>query len=77
MSGFRKSTTINWGFTIKKVDGLEYICKAKRYSSLKKILARIVKDYKEIFLGRLQKNGPGGVAAVPGSGDSGPKPSGS
>ncbi|AEL19542.1 hypothetical protein BbiDN127_AA0033 (plasmid) [Borreliella bissettiae DN127] len=40
-------------------------------------MARIVKDYKEIFLGRLQKNGPGGVAAVPGSGDSGPKPSGS
>ncbi|MCD2401717.1 hypothetical protein LRB67_05585 [Borreliella bissettiae] len=54
------------GFSIKKVDGLEYICKAKRYAGLKKILARIVKDYKEIFLGRLQKDGSG-VAAVSGS----------
>lgn len=44
------------GFTIQKVDGLEYICKAKRYASLKKILARIFKDYKEIFLGSLKKS---------------------
>ncbi|WP_419250398.1 hypothetical protein [Borreliella afzelii] len=42
-------------FTIEKVDGLEYICKAKRYASLKKILTKIFKDYKDIFLGRLQK----------------------
>ncbi|OJH14657.1 hypothetical protein ER70_07515 (plasmid) [Borreliella bissettiae] len=55
------------GFSIKKVDGLEYICKAKRYAGLKKILARIVKDYKEIFLGRLQKDSSG-AAAVPGAG---------
>ncbi|WP_330172095.1 hypothetical protein [Borreliella bavariensis] len=43
----------------------EYISKAKRYASLKKILAKIFKDYKDIFLGRLQK--APGVAAVPGS----------
>lgn len=54
------------GFTIEKVDGLEYICKAKRYASLKKILAKIFKDYKDIFLGRLQK--AAGGASVPGSG---------
>lgn len=53
------------GFTIEKVDGLEYICKAKRYASLKKILTRIFKDYKDIFLGRLQK--ASGIAAVSGS----------
>lgn len=63
------------GFTIQKVDGLEYICKAKRYSSLKKILARIVKDYKDIFLARLEKKAPAAPAA-PRSGDSGPKQSG-
>ncbi|AEL19547.1 conserved hypothetical protein (plasmid) [Borreliella bissettiae DN127] len=63
----QKKYNAKLGFTIEKVDGLEYICKAKRYSSLKKILARIVRDYKEIFLGRLQKDGSG-VAAVPGSG---------
>lgn len=65
MSGFRRNTTAKLGFTIEKVDGLEYICKAKRYASLKKILTKIFKDYKDIFLGRLQK--ASGVAAVPGS----------
>ncbi|WP_210362665.1 hypothetical protein [Borreliella valaisiana] len=54
------------GFTIDKVDGFEYICKVKRYVSLKKVLARIFKDYKEIFLGRLQK--ALGSVAVPGWG---------
>lgn len=52
------------GFTIEKVDGLEYICKAKRYAILKKILNKIFKDYKEIFLGRLQK--AAGVVGVSG-----------
>ncbi|WP_233709249.1 hypothetical protein [Borreliella bavariensis] len=65
-------------FTIEKVDGLEYICKAKRYASLKKILAKMVKDYKEIFLGNLKKNSAAPGAGVPGvGGGGGPKPSGS
>ncbi|WP_418909370.1 hypothetical protein QIA41_04955 (plasmid) [Borreliella sinica] len=55
------------GFTIEKVDGLEYILKAKRYASLKKILARIFKDYKDLFIGNLKKN-PGGVPGGTGRG---------
>ncbi|WP_235962428.1 hypothetical protein [Borreliella bavariensis] len=65
----QKKYNAKLGFTIEKVDGLKYICKAKRYASLKKILAKIFKDYKDIFLGRLQK--APGVAAVPGSGGKG------
>ncbi len=60
----QKKYNAKLGFTIEKVDGLEYICKAKRYASLKKILAKIFKDYKDIFLGRLQK-APGVVRQFP------------
>lgn len=65
----QKKYNAKLGFTIEKVDGLEYICKAKRYASLKKILNKIFKDYKDIFLGRLQK--ASGGAVVPESTDKG------
>lgn len=61
----QKKYNAKLAFTIEKVDGLEYICKAKRYASLKKILTKIFKDYKDIFLGRLQKTS--GATAVSGS----------
>ncbi|WP_420025381.1 hypothetical protein QIA36_05395 (plasmid) [Borreliella yangtzensis] len=43
----------NW-FKFQKVDDREYICTAKRYSSLKKILTKIIKDYKDVFIKKLQ-----------------------
>ncbi|WP_272876516.1 hypothetical protein [Borreliella burgdorferi] len=39
-------------------------------------MARIVKDYKDIFLGRLQKNVAGAQAGSGGSGGKGGKPAG-
>ncbi|WP_418905577.1 hypothetical protein [Borreliella japonica] len=46
-------------FKFEKVDNREYICTAKRYSSLKKILTKIIRDYKDVFIKRLQ-DGVGG-----------------
>ncbi|WP_421136376.1 hypothetical protein QIA36_07060 (plasmid) [Borreliella yangtzensis] len=43
----------NW-FKFEKVDDREYICIAKRYSSLKKLLNKIIKDYKDMFIKKLQ-----------------------
>lgn len=42
-------------FTIEKVDGCEYVCTTKKCTDLKRILTRIHKDYKEIFLSKLEK----------------------
>ncbi|XPC97948.1 hypothetical protein QIA20_05630 (plasmid) [Borreliella japonica] len=46
----QKKYNSKMGFTIEKVDGLEYICKAKRYASLKKILAKFSKITRRYFL---------------------------
>ncbi|WP_421136284.1 hypothetical protein QIA36_04960 (plasmid) [Borreliella yangtzensis] len=65
----QKKYNSNLGFTIEKVNGLEYTLKAKRYSGLKKILARIFKDYKEIFIGNLKKNAGGVPGGASGKGE--------
>lgn len=67
----QKKYNVKLGFTIEKVDGLEYICKAKRYANLKKILNKIFKDYKDIFLGRLQKVSDVAVSVSTGKGQGG------
>ncbi|WP_210376616.1 MULTISPECIES: hypothetical protein [Borreliella] len=42
-------------FIIEKVDDCEYVCTAKKCANLSKIFAMIHKDYKEIFLSKLEK----------------------
>ncbi|WP_434246530.1 hypothetical protein [Borreliella burgdorferi] len=51
----KKYTKNKFNFLFENIDGCEYVCKTKKCANLSKILARIHKDYKEIFLSKLER----------------------
>lgn len=45
-------------FTFEKMGDNDYLLKIKRGANLKKVLARIVKEYKDVFLEKLENKSP-------------------
>ncbi len=45
-------------FTFEKIGDNDYLLKIKRGANLKKVLARIVKEYKDVFLEKLENKSP-------------------
>ncbi|WP_187646484.1 hypothetical protein [Borreliella turdi] len=42
-------------FILEKIDDCEFICRIKRCANFRKILTKISKDYKEIFISKLER----------------------
>lgn len=61
-------------FTFEKIGDNDYLLKIKRGANLKKVLAKIVKEYKDVFLEKLENKSPKPKAQKGSQGGSGGPP---